>query len=425
MCYCLLLVSAYWLFFSAAKAQQEAAVASPGQTAAVEPPTDHARHGLFLRAMPLMRRANYSGEANEEIDPDGTGTPDEEPNPYLDYLWSLPTVYSNSDNPIVQEVSFFGLYQLESYALDSSAGKGSGLEARRARLGIRGSFFQDFVLGGNFDLKTDGVRNSLDVNAIDTLTLAWRPNDNFQILVGKQKAGFTYEYNTSSSRLLTLERSLLVDQLSPTKSPGLALEMRQGLSTYQIEAYSGSDLGEPISGAMALVRMGYDLSERLRVEKGGLQAYYLYSSTADSNNAAPYRNSFSLSMDLQEQRASNLIQAFYADGFDKVGNVWGVTLMPAWFVYRDKLQVVLRYQYADSSNANGLRLQKHYQLDAPDLANYEFGDQYQAGYLGLNWYLYGNKLKLMTGLEYADMKGGTGGGDFSGWTWFSGLRLYF
>ena len=31
----------------------------------------------------------------------------------------------------------------------------------------------------------------------------------------------------------------------------------------------------------------------------------------------------------------------------------------------------------------------------------------------------------MTGLEYADMDGGSDGGDYSGWTLFSGLRLYF
>ncbi len=372
-----------------------------------------------------MRRASYSGETNEDVAPDGTGTPDEQSNPYLDYLWGMPIIYSNSDNPVVQEVSFFGLYQLESYVLESTAGKASGLEARRARLGLRGSFFQNFVLGGNFNLKTDGQRNHLDVNAIDTLTLAWCPNDNFQILLGKQKAGFSYEYNTSSSRLLTLERSLLVNQLSPTKSPGLALETKQGHNSYQIGAYSGGDLGDPISGAMALFRMGHDLSGKLQVEKAGLQAYYLHNSGVDSQNAAPYRNSFSLSMDLQEGRASNLIQTFYAHGYDEVGTVWGATLMPAWFIYHDKLQIVLRYQYAGSSDANGLRLQKHYQLQVPNLANYEFGDRYQAGYLGLNWYLYGNKLKVMTGLEYGDMESGTGGGEYSGWTWFSGLRLYF
>ena len=31
----------------------------------------------------------------------------------------------------------------------------------------------------------------------------------------------------------------------------------------------------------------------------------------------------------------------------------------------------------------------------------------------------------MTGLEYAEMDGGEGGGDFEGWTWTSGLRFYF
>jgi phosphate-selective porin OprO/OprP len=31
----------------------------------------------------------------------------------------------------------------------------------------------------------------------------------------------------------------------------------------------------------------------------------------------------------------------------------------------------------------------------------------------------------MTGVEYADLDGGSDGGDFSGFTWYSGIRLYF
>ena len=59
---------------------------------------------------------------------------------------------------------------------------------------------------------------------IDTLTLAWSRDDDFQFILGQQKPGFTYEYDTSSNRILTVERSMLVNQLAPRKSPGLMFE---------------------------------------------------------------------------------------------------------------------------------------------------------------------------------------------------------
>ncbi|MBT7982723.1 MAG: hypothetical protein HN584_09155, partial [Akkermansiaceae bacterium] len=54
-----------------------------------------------------------------------------------------------------------------------------------------------------------------------------------------------------------------------------------------------------------------------------------------------------------------------------------------------------------------------------------YGEDYQSYYLGLNYYINDHKLKLMTGIEYADLDGGNDGGEYSGWTLFSGLRLYF
>lgn len=60
-----------------------------------------------------------------------------------------------------------------------------------------------------------------------------------------------------------------------------------------------------------------------------------------------------------------------------------------------------------------------------DLTDGGRGDEYQAVYLGLNYYLYGHKLKLMAGTEYHNMSGGGDGGDFDGWTTLVGLRMFF
>jgi len=110
------------------------------------------------------------------------------------------------------------------------------------------------------------------------------------------------------------------------------------------------------------------------------------------------------------------------------GHVWGLTLEPTWmlldelFGNSDPLQLALRYQYASSNEDNGLHLQRRYEEKVTEGE----GDNYQAFYAGLNYFLYGHKLKLMLGGEYAHMDDAANdGGEYRGWTWFGAVRLYF
>jgi phosphate-selective porin OprO/OprP len=110
------------------------------------------------------------------------------------------------------------------------------------------------------------------------------------------------------------------------------------------------------------------------------------------------------------------------------GHIFGLTIEPSWvlvnelFGNNDPLQFVLRYQYATSSRDNGLVLQRRYEQKVTQGE----GDHYQAIYTGLNYFLYGHKLKLMAGGEYSHMKDDANdGGEYRGWTWFGAVRLYF
>jgi hypothetical protein len=62
---------------------------------------------------------------------------------------------------------------------------------------------------------------------------------------------------------------------------------------------------------------------------------------------------------------------------------------------------------------------------APNLTGGGRGETYHAGYLGLQFFIHGDNLKLMSGVEYARLDGGGNGGDFDGWTVFSGVRVSF
>ena len=82
------------------------------------------------------------------------------------------------------------------------------------------------------------------------------------------------------------------------------------------------------------------------------------------------------------------------------GDAIGLSIQPGYFITR-WLQVVGRYQVAGSNEDNGLRAQRRYEREG----GLGTGDQYHAGYLGLNCYIAQHRFKVMTGVEYASLGG--------------------
>ena len=89
----------------------------------------------------------------------------------------------------------------------------------------------------------------------------------------------------------------------------------------------------------------------------------------------------------------------------------------------DALQAVLRYQYAVSDGDNGLQLQQRYEQEVVPGG---VGNAYHAVYAGINYLIFGDRFKLMTGVEYSVMHDSAHGHDsFNGWTYLAGVRVYF
>jgi phosphate-selective porin OprO/OprP len=84
-------------------------------------------------------------------------------------------------------------------------------------------------------------------------------------------------------------------------------------------------------------------------------------------------------------------------GYLGQSDVWGAMTMPYWNA-TGRLQFVGRYTYVTSENPNGVRL-----------ATYENtivsgrGRPLPRAVRGANYYFYGHKLKLQTGVQFADM----------------------
>jgi hypothetical protein len=91
----------------------------------------------------------------------------------------------------------------------------------------------------------------------------------------------------------------------------------------------------------------------------------------------------------------------------------GLSITPTYDLC-ENLQFVARYQVASSDGS--LSAAKRYESNA----GVGSGDLYNAFYAGFNYFIYDQKLKLMGGVEYADMDGG---GDAL--TFLAGVRAYW
>lgn len=114
---------------------------------------------------------------------------------------------------------------------------------------------------------------------------------------------------------------------------------------------------------------------------------------------------------------------------NREGEFGGIVLMPMYWLNQNKLKVVGRYLYQKADCTKGLKLNSRYAplADIRDQTidlNSGRGDKHQAFYLGLNYYLCGENLKLVNGLQHDELES-SGSTQFRGWTVGSSIRLWF
>ncbi len=350
-----------------------------------------------------------------------------------DKIWGAATLYKNDENPILQEFALQGRLQLQ-YADGDGYSSGDrpdellwgDMEVRRFRLGFKSKWFRQFKLEGQID-----VNPNFDpqfYSQIYDLNLTWAPNDKFNIGIGKYKANFfSVEQFTSSKEILTFERTLLSNTLFTSELTGIRANGKINNWIYTVGGYAGDKQAEFTdfsAGAVIQAGIGYDLTSLTGMDKGIVKFDWQHST--DSKNfggGALFTNAFSLNSTWEKGRFGLYTDVLGGLGRDGQSDVWGFHVIPSFYIL-DGLQFVTRYQYASSSN-DGLRLPSRYEGLDKSVTDSGRGDEFQAVYLGLNYYLYGHKLKLMAGAEYSTMEGGGDGGDFSGWTALVGMRMFF
>lgn len=337
-----------------------------------------------------------------------------------DKIWGLTKFYDNKDNPIIQSIRLTGRYHGQYHWTDADTGSDDAWEHRRFRIGLEVGLFKDVLLKGEMESTSDFEDF---YNGFTELYVQWKPAPEFAVLVGEQKPKFTNDWSTSSRYFNTFERSMLLNQFRPDYAPGVVFTGKIGHFNYYTGGFTNTpdrDIGQEFSefggGGSLIAQIGYDFKDAWKMDLADWRLEYLYS---DSNEQSTIWNYFdhgiATSLALREGGVGLVGELLYGTG--SRSDAFGINLIPS-IMLSDKLQAVLRYQVAFSDAEEGLAGQSRYER----AAGAGRGDLYQAGYAGFNYFLYGHKLKLMGGVEYANMSGPKG---FDGWTALLGVRVFW
>jgi len=370
----------------------------------------------------------------------------------FDRAWSAFTLHKDEDNQILQEFNLQGRLQLQSIYGESDgdsfntsdykdAGNdetvwGDDIEARRARFGFKSKWFQNWKFDGLINVDVDGMDNTGSdtlYKDIYELFVTYAPSDAFNISAGKTKVRFTREQETSSNNILTIERSLLSNTLFPGELTGIWTSGKgiAGGWLYELGIY-GNDRQREFSdmdgGEIILAKIGYDYAEKVGFDSAVASIHFMTNSEPNykptntpeytTGTSPNFGRSIAITNDISQGRFGLVSDVMFASGNDSQSDVMGITVIPSYYI-APGLQLVGRLQVATCEDANDLRVPSRYErLVAGDD---ERGNTYASAYAGLNYYLYGHKLKLMNGIEYSHL----GGGDYDGYTFMSGLRFSF
>jgi phosphate-selective porin OprO/OprP len=346
-----------------------------------------------------------------------------EPSAY-DKIWGNFTEwYADGTNPIVQRVLLSGRFHYDFAAIDSDQGNHDEWNIRRLRIGPRITLFHTFTLHSEVEL--DPHRRDPFYVRFTDFYLMWTKSPRFVLTIGKQSAPFTLDGATSSRELLTIDRSNLANNIWFPQEylPGVSLSGRRAPWVYRLGLYSSGaanrELGEFSGGTVTLGVLGYDFAPKLGVREALLTGNYVYQNPdRDNTFTRQLEHIGSINFRFEDTRWGARADLSTAAGYLGQSNMWAFQGMPFVNV-TGKFQVVGRYTFIDSDAPNGIRLATYESRVVPGR-----GDEYNELYLGANYYFYGHRLKLQTGVQFADMNDrANDGGAYSGVAWTTGLRI--
>ena len=351
---------------------------------------------------------------------------------WKDTLKNMGKLYS-SDDGLVQEVKIFGRVHYQyNYSDGELAGEsfsGDRDELRRLRAGMSVKFLDGFSVLGRWNAReplddSPTLYDSWDELYIDYTKSDVLGFDKASVGYGRYKLLFGGEEHQSSKRIKTIERSGINNRFGSRRPTGVNINLEKGDVEYQVGVWSTEIDLEKWAGWDEDV--AYQVGATMPLAEGELILDFIYADDADKiltwfgydwAGSVTYTRKFG---DVNVMTNATLA--------DSRLDPYGFVVIPSFFIIDKKLEAAFRYQYTSvsndfgvptSSSSRGLR-----RVAREEGAGGGAGDEYQAFYAGLNYYVAGENLKFMTGVEYEDISG-VRNRELSGVTLWGAVRAYF
>ena len=352
---------------------------------------------------------------------------------WCDWLQNKPgLLYKDAENPYLQSFQIEGRFQYQLGYLDGSDVNGDDFhetydEYRRFRLGVKTDFLQYFSAkfvvnlvndernisgGGDLDWGYDSIDEallSLDIKK----AFGAGPLDSLKLNYGRHKFVVGQETRTSSTKLLTIERSAIANKVYGSYRPtGLSLDGAIDKWTFTGALYSSTTDGtdnEEFSGwqddVVYYASAGYQVNDELKL---GVDLVYNNADAVSEDSVIGYRWATSINAEYDAGPWGIIGDFIYGDNggsgmtgnADRRGDFWGLVVMPYYWILEDKLQLVGQYQYGGADESRGVRVNSRYgRADHNGNVNGGRGDAHHSFYAGLKYYLCGHNAKIQAGIE--------------------------
>jgi phosphate-selective porin OprO/OprP len=326
------------------------------------------------------------------------------------------------DNKFLNKMEIRGRVHVQAAFVDAEndaeSSDYSTMELRRARLGARASF------PGNIRGHIEG--NILPGEAsLRSAYIQWREHKTAYFKVGYDKPVTSLEEDTSSSAILTVERSNLTNTLAaPGETVGAIIEGKMAPLFYAVGVYNDEDAVRNTAGEQSEYLFNARGGVELELSEGSTviaQVTYLQSDDPNGNLGGDYEDITIGSIHFESGPFD--IRAEYMVGSNEDGDTDGFYIQPSMML-SDKVEIVGRYESMSSDDAEGIRATSRYgrRVDIADGA--DRGDDFSAIYLGLNYYINGNGSKVMLGVEMNELDN-TEAGAYDTTTVFTAWRTLF
>jgi len=257
------------------------------------------------------------------------------------------------------------------------------------------------MISGDTDVLPDASVNGIEVA---------------RLRVGKFKPRFGSQYSVDPTLRMTPNLPVIVQQNAPANALGLEYSEYNDFWNWSLGYYADStDRNIPswsANNGVMHIGIGYNFGlvnvpskpaqrefQEVRVD------YYNNNSGAGSSviNAVDHVMAFSFLS--QSDRVTVNTDFILGNG---ASTSWGLNLTAGYWLMSDKLQLVGQLEHAGASEDNGINvgwglpgaLSHTTSARSIELDGTLSGNRFNSAYVGLNWYLFEQRLRLMAGAEY-------------------------